>query len=135
MNVPNKRKSTLYILPNEGKEEAFVSSKDYLIKLAYAEDVVILKEDNTDENNVSLGTSTARIYIPLLDLIDRDKELERLGKEKTKLESEIERVNKKLGNEKFLANAKEDVIQEEKAKAAKYQAMLDAVDERIQALK
>ena len=135
MNVPNKRKSTLYILPNEGKEEAFVSSKDYLIKLAYAEDVVILKEDNTDENNVSLVTSTARIYIPLLDLIDRDKELERLGKEKTKLESEIERVNKKLGNEKFLANAKEDVIQEEKAKAAKYQAMLDAVDERIQALK
>ncbi|WP_312652986.1 valine--tRNA ligase [Proteiniclasticum sp.] len=135
MNVPNKRKSTLYILPNEGKEEAFVSSEDYLIKLAYAEDVVILKEDNTDENNVSLVTSTARIYIPLLDLIDRDKELERLGKEKTKLESEIERVNKKLGNEKFLANAKEEVIQEEKAKAAKYQAMLDAVDERIQTLK
>lgn len=135
MNVPNKRKSTLYILPNAGKEEAFVSSRDYLIKLAYAEDIVILKEDNKDENNVSLVTSTARIYIPLLDLIDREKELDRLSKEKAKLESEIDRVNKKLGNEKFLANAKEDVIQEEKSKGDKYQAMLSAVNERIEALR
>ena len=62
------------------------------------------------------------------------KELERLEKEKQKLQSEIERVSKKLNNKKFLANAKEDVVQEERAKGEKYQSMLDAVLERIGAL-
>ena len=135
MNVPNKKKSTLYIFPNEGKKSIFENATDYLIKLAYAEDVVLLEEDSTDENHVSLVTSTARIYIPLLDLVDREKELDRLEKEKKKLESEIERVNRKLGNEKFLANAKEEVVSEERAKGEKYQSMLDAVEDRIQALK
>ncbi|HSR05427.1 MAG TPA: valine--tRNA ligase, partial [Proteiniclasticum sp.] len=125
---------TLYILPNEGKKGTFINSKDYLIKLAYAEDVVILEKDSTDENQVSLVTSTARIYIPLLELVDREKELDRLGKERKKLESEIERVNRKLGNDKFLANANEDVVAEERAKGEKYKSMLDAVVERISAL-
>ena len=135
MNVPNKKKSTLYIFPNEGKKSIFENATDYLIKLAYAEDVVLLEKDSTDENHVSLVTSTARIYIPLLDLVDREKELDRLEKEKKKLESEIERVNRKLGNEKFLANAKDEVVAEERAKGEKYQSMLNAVADRIQALK
>lgn len=134
MNVPNKRKTMLNILPNSGKEEAFKSSRDYLMKLAYAEDITLLEKAPEEEGSVTLVTSTAKIYIPLLDLVDREKELERLEKEKQKLQSEIERVSKKLNNEKFLANAKEDVVQEERAKGEKYQSMLDAVLERIGAL-
>lgn len=135
MGVPSKRKSTLYILPNAGMEDAFLSSREYLLKLAYAEDVVLLTEDLKDDNNVALVTSTARLYIPLLDLVDREKELARLSKEKEKLEDEIDRVAKKLNNERFLAKAKEEVIAEERAKGEKYQAMLNAVLERMDTLK
>ena len=134
MAVPSKKKSTLYILPNKGMESAFEDSKDYLLKLAYAEDIVILKEDMKDQGNVSLVTSTARLYIPLLDLVDKDKELDRLSKEKEKLLDEIDRVEKKLNNERFMAKAKEAVVEEERAKGEKYKAMLQAVNERIDAL-
>lgn len=135
MNVPNKRKTMLNILPNPGKEEVFRSSREYLMKLAYAEDIVLLTKAPEEEGSVSLVTSTAKIFIPLLDLVDREKELERLEKEKQKLMSEIDRVQKKLNNERFLANAKEEVVLEERAKGDKYQAMLDAVLERIAALR
>ncbi|MGB4589031.1 MAG: valine--tRNA ligase [Clostridiaceae bacterium] len=134
MAVPSKKKSTLYILPNKGMESAFEDSKDYLLKLAYAEEIVILKEDMKDQGNVSLVTSTARLYIPLLDLVDKDKELDRLSKEKEKLMDEIDRVEKKLNNERFMAKAKEAVVEEERAKGEKYKAMLQAVNERIDAL-
>ena len=110
MNVPNKRRSTLYIFPNKGKKESFEASKEYLIKLAYADDVVFITEDPKDEQNVSLVTSSAKLYIPLLDLVDKEKEIARLEKEEKRLDSEILRVDKKLGNGKFLANAKEDII-------------------------
>lgn len=134
MAVPSKKKSTLYILPNKGMESAFEDSKDYLLKLAYAEEIVILTEDMKDQGNVSLVTSTARLYIPLLDLVDKDKELDRLSKEKEKLLDEIDRVEKKLNNERFMAKAKEAVVDEERAKGEKYKAMLQAVNERIDAL-
>lgn len=134
MNVPNKRKTTLSIYANEGKEEAFRSSVEYLLKLAYAEEVHFLKEDPKDDSSVSLVTSAGTIYIPLLDLVDREKELERLGKEQKKLQAEIDRVQKKLQNEKFLTNAKEDVVEEERAKERKYSSMLQAVTERMHAL-
>jgi len=134
MAVPSKKKSTLYILPNKGMESAFEDSKDYLLKLAYAEEIVILKEDMKDQGNVSLVTSTARLYIPLLDLVDKDKELDRLSKEKEKLLDEIDRVEKKLNNERFMAKAKEAVVEEERAKGEKYKVMLQAVNERIDAL-
>jgi len=134
MAVPSKKKSTLYILPNKGMESAFEDSKDYLLKLAYAEEILILKEDMKDQGNVSLVTSTARLYIPLLDLVDKDKELDRLSKEKEKLLDEIDRVEKKLNNERFMAKAKEAVVAEERAKGEKYKVMLQAVNERIDAL-
>ena len=135
MNVPNKRRSTLYILPNQGKKESFEASKEYLIKLAYADEVVFITEDPKDEQNVSLVTSSAKLYIPLLDLVDKEKEIARLEKEEKRLDSEILRVDKKLGNEKFLANAKEEIVSEEKQKRETFMIMLEAVKERLAALK
>ena len=73
--------------------------------------------------------------MPLLDLVDKEKELERLNKEKTKLEGEITRIEKKLSNDGFVAKAPEAVVEGEKAKMAKYQEMLDAVLVRIDTLK
>ena len=79
--------------------------------------------------------SAGEIYIPLEDLIDIDKELERLGKEKERLEGEMKRVNAKLANEEFVKKAPEKVINAEREKQAKYQEMLDNVLSRIDALK
>ena len=73
--------------------------------------------------------------LPLEDLIDIDKELERLGKEKERLEGEMKRVNAKLANEEFVKKAPEKVINAEREKQAKYQEMLDNVLSRIDALK
>lgn len=134
MNVPASRKSKLYILPQNHMEGAFQLAKDYLMKLAYADDVILLTEESTQENNVAIVTGDAKIYIPLLDLVDREKELDRLGKEAEKLKKEIERVDSKLKNERFVLKAPPAVIEEEKAKGTKYQSMLDSIQERIDSL-
>ena len=70
-------------------------------------------------------------YLPLGDLIDIDKELERLSKEKDNLQKEIDRVNGKLSNEAFVSKAPEKVINAEKEKQAKYIEMYKGVEERI----
>ncbi|SJU22427.1 Valine--tRNA ligase [Clostridioides difficile] len=72
--------------------------------------------------------------MPLLDLVDKEKELERLNKELKKLEGEIERIDKKLGNAGFVAKAPAAVVDGEKAKREKYVEMLDAVKVRIESL-
>ena len=72
--------------------------------------------------------------MPLLDLVDKDKELERLNKEKEKLNSEIARIDKKLSNQGFVSKAPQQVVDGEKAKREKYVEMLNSVEERIAAL-
>ncbi|MFR0048661.1 MAG: hypothetical protein ACLRWO_19270, partial [Clostridium butyricum] len=68
------------------------------------------------------------------DLVDKEKELDRLNKEVKKLEGEIERIDKKLGNQGFVAKAPESVVNAEKEKRVKYVEMLEAVKVRIEAL-
>lgn len=135
MNVPNKRKAELHILPKPGMEDTFLAAGDYLEKLAFAESTILLTEAPKDVDMVSLVTADATIYIPLLDLIDREQELQRLGKEMDKLSQEIQRADKKLGNVRFLENAKPEVVEEERGKRAKYASMLEQVKARIDALK
>ena len=79
--------------------------------------------------------SYTHLFMPLLDLVDKEKELERLNKEKKKLEGEVTRIEKKLSNEGFVAKAPEAVINGEKEKLVKYKEMLDAVLVRIDTLK
>ncbi len=72
--------------------------------------------------------------MPLLELVDVEKELERLNKEKAKLQGEIERVEKKLANERFVSKAPAEVVEEEKAKGEKYREMYNSVLESIEKL-
>jgi valyl-tRNA synthetase len=134
MNVPSSRKSKLSILPQEGVGEAFVMATDYLKKLAFADEVELVTAEPDGKNNVAVVTGDARIFIPLLDLIDRDKEIERLRKEEEKLMKEIMRVTSKLTNEKFISKAPQSVIDEEKEKGARYEAMIQSVRERLESL-
>lgn len=135
MNVPPSRKAKLMAFVAEEAKAAFSSGTVYFEKLASASELnIISSKEGIPENSVSVVTSSAEIFIPLLDLVDREKELERLNKEKAKLEGEIDRVEKKLTNERFVSKAPAEVVEEEKAKGEKYKEMLSAVLERIESL-
>lgn len=136
MNVPPSRKAKVMAYASEEAKDAFINGGAYLEKLASASEVTFLdNKDNLDNNLVSVVVKGGELFLPLLDLVDREKELERLNKEKTKLEGEILRVEKKLSNERFVSKAPEAVVNEERAKGVKYKEMLEAVLERIGALK
>ncbi|KEI06597.1 valyl-tRNA synthetase [Clostridium sp. K25] len=135
MNVPPSRKAKVAIYATEGRD-AFEEGKVYFEKLASSSEVVFIdSKEDAPENSVAAVTKGAEMFMPLLDLVDVEKELERLNKEKEKLQKEIERVEKKLSNEKFVSKAPEAVVNEEKEKGKKYKEMYEAVLQRIDSLK
>ena len=135
MNVPPSRKAKVICHIGEEAKDAFKAGSAYIEKLASASEVEFT--DNKDEvpsNAVSVVVKGGELFMPLLDLVDKEKELERLNKEVKKLHSEIERIDKKLGNQGFVAKAPKAVVDGEKAKREKYVEMLEAVEARIKAL-
>ena len=86
------------------------------------------------DDAVSAVIHNAVIYIPFAELVDIDKELERLQKEKERLEKELARVNGMLNNEKFISKAPEKKVAEEREKLAKYTQMMEQVNERLEQL-
>jgi valyl-tRNA synthetase len=137
MNVPPSKKAKLMVYVTEAQaSESFRAGTSYFEKLASASEIkFISSKEEAPKNAVSAVTRGAELFMPLTELIDIDKEIERLNKEKEKLEGEIERVEKKLSNEKFVAKAPQNVVDEEKAKGEKYKNMLDSVIARIESLK
>jgi len=79
------------------------------------------------DNAVQIITDSATLYLPMSDLVDTEKEIARLSAEQKKLTDEIERVNKKLANESFVAKAPAAVVDAERAKLAKYTENLEGV--------
>ncbi|WP_066892818.1 valine--tRNA ligase [Clostridium nigeriense] len=136
MNVPPSRKAKVIAYTTSEAKEAFESGVNYIEKLASASEVAFIADKNeVPENAVSLVVKGGELFMPLLDLVDKEKELERLNKEKKKLEGEVERIDKKLSNQGFVSKAPQAVIDGEKEKREKYQEMLNAVLVRIEALK
>ncbi|QLY78387.1 valine--tRNA ligase [Clostridium intestinale] len=135
MNVPPSRKAKVIAYINKEAKDAFLNGISYMEKLASASEVEFIEEKTlVPENAVSVVVEVGELFMPLLDLVDREKELDRLNKEKVKLEGEIDRVDKKLSNERFTAKAPADVVEAEKAKGEKYKEMLESVIARIKAL-
>ncbi|MGL5151585.1 MAG: valine--tRNA ligase [Clostridium sp.] len=135
MNVPPSRKAKVICSISDEAKEAFTLGGNYMEKMASASEVTFIKDKSeVPENAVSLVVKGGELFMPLLDLVDKEKELARLNNEKKKLEGEIERIDKKLGNQGFVAKAPEAVVEGEKAKREKYKEMLEAVLERISAL-
>ena len=133
MDVPPSKKAKVIIVPAEGKKSAVEATKEYFVTLASASTVEIAEtEENIPEDAVSVVINGAKIFIPLDELVDFEKEKERLTKEKAKLESEIKRVNGKLSNQGFLAKAPESLVNEEKAKKEKFEEMMKSVLERLE---
>lgn len=136
MNVIPSRKAKLLILPaEEAILQSLLEGSQYFMTLAGVSAIETLKDKNeSPEDAVSLVVQGAELFIPLDDLIDFEKEIERLNKEKQKLESEIKRVVGKLSNEGFLAKAPATLIEEEKQKQVKFQQMLETVLARLATL-
>ena len=133
MNVPPSRKSTLIIRTNKADKVEHI--KAYIERLASASEVKIISPSEKEPDGAAgCVTAMGEIYLPLGELIDVGKELERLSKEKENTQREIERADSKLKNEKFISKAPEKVVAEERAKLERYTAMLKKLEERISSL-
>lgn len=131
MNVHPSRKSKLIVV-TENYKDLINESESILNKLGFAESIELKNnKDGIPSNAVSVVTDGIEVFMPFEDLVDLEAEKERLQNEKTKLESEVARATKMLSNPGFVNKAPEAKINEEKAKLAKYQEMLDSVNERL----
>ncbi|MGN1156418.1 MAG: valine--tRNA ligase [Agathobacter sp.] len=133
MDVPPSRKAKLFIV-SEDKAlcETFENNKEVYVNLASTSEITVQEDKSGIEDNaVSVVIPGAVVYLPLEDLVDFEKERERLTKEKERLEKELARSKGMLSNERFLSNAKPEKVQEEKDKLAKYEQMMAQVEERL----
>jgi len=136
MNVPMSKKSKLiFVSDNEEIKETILKNSRKFITLASAEDLEIENKNiKFGTDYVSIVLEKCEVYMPLKDLIDITKEIERLDKERLRLEDEINRVDKKLANEGFVSKAPKNIIDEEKQKKIKYTQMLESVKDRLKIL-
>ncbi len=136
MNVAPSRKALVYVVTaSEDVKNIFNNSLGFFGTLAYASEVKVQADKaGIPEDAVSTVIPDAVIYIPFAELVDIDKEIERLKKEEGRLQGEIKRCNGMLNNEKFTSKAPQAKIDEEKAKLVKYTQMLEQVTERLATL-
>ena len=128
MNVPPSKKSTLYVVSDKG--EIFRQGEGFICRLAYADKVIICETDpEGHENMVCVVTNDAKLYIPLEELIDFEKELARIEKEKANCLKQIAMFEGKLSNEAFVSRAPEKVVAEPREKLEKNRALLAQLEE------
>ena len=133
MNVPPSKKAKVLILTE--KKDTFAAGAGFFPKLAYASEIELIDTVPADAAKMaSVVTGDAQLYMPMGDLIDFEAERARLGKEKSKVEADIDFVMKKLNNPKFVDKAPEKVVAAEREKAEKLKEHLAKLEESIAAL-
>ena len=137
MNVPPSKKAKVYVVSEDPEVLAiFEHSRVFFATLGYASEVVLQKDKSgIADDAVSAVTAKATIYMPFAELVDLDKEIERLTKEEEKLKKELARSEGMLSNEKFVSRAPEAKIAEEREKLEKYRQMMAQVQERLAQLR
>ena len=136
MNVPVSKKANIIFVAKDRAADVLKNSEALFAKMASASSIAVqASKDGIPEDAAASVVDGAEIYIPLDELIDFDKEIDRLTKEKENLQKELDRVNGKLNNEKFISKAPQKVVDEEKEKLVKYQQMFDNVTERLDNLR
>ena len=133
MDVPNSKKATLYIVSTKAPVRILFEENTSLYQTLCNANAVKVQKDNKgiDEKSVSFVIADATCFVPLAELVDMDKERERLEKEQKRLEGELKRSKGMLSNEKFLAKAPKAKVDEEKAKLEKYEQMMTDVKKRL----
>ena len=134
MNVPPSRKAKIIIASQT--PEIYAGGRDFITRLAYASEVEVGSQAPQDLNGmVTVSTHDATMYLPLAELVDIEKELERIQKELTKARENLERIEKKLQNESFVSKAPEAVVNAEREKADKARALIAKLEESAQAMR
>ena len=136
MNVPNSKKATVYVVSEkENIRKIFEDAKVFFATLGFASEVIV-QTDKTGiaDDAVSAVIHDAVVYMPFAELVDIEKEKERLAKEEKRLQGEIKRCEGMLNNPNFVGKAPQAKIDEEKAKLEKYTGMLETVKERLNQL-
>ena len=136
MNVPASRKNKLIFVTGLANGQVLSKGERLFERLAGASQIAVQQDKaGIPADAVAAVIAGAQIYIPLEDLVDIEKEIERLEKEKANLEKELERVEGKLNNAGFVAKAPANVVEEERAKKVKFTEMYEKLLERISSLK
>ena len=136
MNVPPSKRAHTFVVTTAENEAVCREAAPYLNKLAGASTVEVrFDKEGIDKNAVSVVSKIGEAFIPMNELIDIAKELERLEKERKRWESEVARANGKLTNQGFMAKAPEKVVLEERAKLENAKSMLDKLVARIEEMK
>ena len=133
MNVPPSKKAKVFVVSEqEVVRNVFENGKVFFATLGYASEVTVQQDKaGIDDDAVSAVIPKAVIYMPFAELVDIEKEIERLKKEEARLTKELARVNGMLSNEKFVSKAPASKIEEEKGKLKKYSEMMEQVKERL----
>mgnify|MGYP004459540457 CR=1 FL=1 len=127
-NVAASQKTKIYIQTED--ISLFEQSESFFQRLASAQELIV-SEDIQIDNAVQAATDAARIFIPLADLIDVDKELTRLSKEEKECETEIALIDKKLSNQDFVSKAPQKVVQGQREKREKALQRLEKIRQSI----
>ncbi len=131
MNIHPSKKAELIFVTEDFKQE-IEEDKEFILKLGFGKDLEVVKDKTGIPNNaINIISNKIELYMPFEDLADMKEEKERLEKEKAKLEAEVERSNKILSNQGFIAKAPEQKINEEKEKLKNYTEMLEKVKEKL----
>lgn len=132
MNVPPSRKAKVYVATKFA--DTFKDGTQFIQKLASASEVEVA-ESFEIEGAVNIVTADAKIYIPMDELVDREKELARLNKELEQVKKRLAQSEGKLNNQGFVAKAPEAVIEKVKGQAAKEREQIALIEAAIAALK
>ena len=132
MNVAPGRRATLLLKPHEGWKDALTAAEGYFRRLAFASAVEILPADAPNpEKSASAVTGPCELFMPLGELVDVEKEIARLQKDKKNVEGEIARAQGKLNNQGFVSKAPAHLIEQEKQKLEINKGLLVKLDARI----
>lgn len=135
MNIAPKKQSDIYILTSDKSLEQDFKQLESLFRSSVSINEYKVNEDISEDNNIVIVKDSYKIIIPLNDLIDYSKELERLEKELNTAKSELKRAESKLNNEGFLKGAPEALVEKEKEKVEKYSHLIDDINNSISSIK
>ena len=134
MNVPPSKKAALFVLTS--KPQVFAEGEGFIQRLAYADSVTLLEQEPENlDGMVTCATADAKLYIPMGQLVDVAKELERISKELEKARKNLQSLESKLSNEKFVSRAPEAVVNAEREKAQKARDLIASLEQSEEALK
>ena len=137
MNIhPSKKVQLIAVTENKAMAEKITQDEEFIKKLGFGSTITIQNnEDGIEANAICVSTGNIKVYMPFNELVDIDEEIKRLEAEKTRLEAEVERSNKILSNQAFVAKAPKAKVDEEKSKLENYSKMLEETKARLNNLK